>query len=229
MATLLSPLALSLLVVIAPVIISTQLLIRKIKHANTKPTEPLITLTASTAAKCQAQTEERETLNVMTYNIAGLAPHVNVNPPIGRIREFFVRLSESEDLPDVICFQESFAPQVSAMIKQYLGAAFPHMVINPIASPPTIPLFGPLLVMNSGLAILSKHPITFTRAIAYKNSCGADFHANKGAMAVGIEPREGMEVVVFTTHMQVRREGRSEEGTTRAVRRTCYLLKRRCS
>ncbi|GMI01329.1 hypothetical protein TrST_g11749 [Triparma strigata] len=142
--------------------------------------------------------------SLLTYNIAGLSPHINVNPPFRRLQEYCTRLEESSSSkqPDIICFQEAFSPHVSQKIIKKALVSYPYKVVEPLPIPPSLPLIGPTLQMNSGLCIVSKYPIIWADAMSYgSDACGADFQANKGCVGVGIEVN-GKEIAVFTSHLQ---------------------------
>lgn len=104
--------------------------------------------------------------------------------------------------PDVICFQESFSSRVSNRIIGKTLTSYPYKVIEPIPIPPSLPLLGNTLQMNSGLCIVSKFPITSCTAKAYGTSCGADYQANKGVICATLDVGGGRTVKVVTTHMQ---------------------------
>jgi len=164
----------------------------------------------------ECNTNTNKTISIMTYNIAGLSPHINVNPPNRRLKEYCDRLSETppELLPTVICFQESFHPYVSRnIIKNSLSSIYPYMVLQPLPPRPAVPGFSRYLEMDSGLAILSRLPITWARAQPFGVAVGADKQANKGVVAVGVRVRGGagnkeeeeedeQELCLVTTHLQ---------------------------
>ena len=108
----------------------------------------------------------------------------------------------SSKQPDIICFQEAFSPHVSQKIIKKTLVSYPYKVVEPLPIPPSLPLIGPTLQMNSGLCIVSKYPIIWADAMSYgSDACGADFQANKGCVGVGIEVN-GKEIAVFTSHLQ---------------------------
>ncbi|GMI27939.1 hypothetical protein TeGR_g13989 [Tetraparma gracilis] len=197
---LFAPAALAVMLPVASLVIPSQLILRKLAGVAHNTYSPPVT---SCSPSIPPSPSPGTPLSILTYNIAGLSTHVNINPPVARLREFFVRLAAAPNSPDVVAFQESFSPTVSALIKEHLSAAYPHMLLDAISIPPTLPGWGPILSMNSGLVVVSKHPIKFAQARAFTGSCGADYHSNKGCVAVGIEaPGSGATIIVYTSHTQ---------------------------
>ena len=148
--------------------------------------------------------KDKDTFTIMTFNIAGLPPHVNVNPPTRRLKEYFQKLGKLDcsELPTVICLQEAFFSSLTEdIIPSALRSHYPHMVLHPLPIHPSIPLLAPYLEMNSGLVVLSKEPIAWTKAEPFGNCVGSDRQSNKGVVVVAIRIW-GKLVLFYTTHLQ---------------------------
>lgn len=95
---------------------------------------------------------------------------------------------------DIIVFQEAFHGGARRIIKSLIGKSYPYE-----AGPANARLFS--IKANSGIWILSKHPIVQQDAITYENKYGIDAFAKKGALLVEITTN-GQRIQVVGTHLQ---------------------------
>ena len=95
---------------------------------------------------------------------------------------------------DVVVFQEAFSPRARRIILQQLDERYRYH-----AGPANRRLFS--IKTNSGLWILSRHPILHHRSIIFKTRFGADALSRKGALAVDLSV-DGRRIQVIGTHLQ---------------------------
>eukprot|EP00727_Mastigamoeba_balamuthi_P012930 m51a1_g826 hypothetical protein (307) ;mRNA; f:718385-719305 len=90
---------------------------------------------------------------------------------------------------DVFALAEVWPDSLKQAIAKACSATYPHAWWPPR---------GPgVLVLGSGLMVLSKHPIDATAFVGYKRLCGADYMSRKGAAYVRTGGAD-----VFWTHVQ---------------------------
>lgn len=112
------------------------------------------------------------------------------------IKKYLSKLDGAK-LPDVICLQEMFDPGAQQAIIEGLQNFFPYIRYD----------FGPrwtifeMGAMNSGLMILSRHPILETSFHRFHNSLGDESLSNKGVAIVRIN-KQGRLVDIANTHTQ---------------------------
>ena len=92
---------------------------------------------------------------------------------------------------DIVLLQEAFGKTSRKKLKRALGNAFPYQ-IEPRNNGKTV---------NSGLWILSKHPIQDTAFIFYNNCKVSDCHSSKGAVLIELE-LNGQRYQLLNTHVQ---------------------------
>lgn len=112
---------------------------------------------------------------------------------LARIGDELARRRAAGDAPDVVLLQECFGPGTPPLRRH---AGYPHRVQGPGAAHS---------VLDSGLWILSLHPVRERRALSFApEGCrGADCFASKGALLVRLSvPGVPFPVDVLTTHAQ---------------------------
>lgn len=95
---------------------------------------------------------------------------------------------------DVIVFQEAFHQGARKKLKNLLENNFPYM-----AGPANRQTFS--LRTNSGLWILSKHPIEFSQEIKFNTKSGVDAFSRKGVLLAQICVK-GQRIQIIATHLQ---------------------------
>jgi endonuclease/exonuclease/phosphatase family metal-dependent hydrolase len=95
---------------------------------------------------------------------------------------------------DVIVFQEAFDRKARYNLSKQIRKQFPYQE-GPANAKPSF------LRMNSGVWIVSKHPMKFVDEIIYKKACGVDKVARKGALLVDIS-KNNRTYQIAGTHMQ---------------------------
>ena len=143
-------------------------------------------------------------LKVLTYNLAGLPPHLNINPPRRRCSLLASKILRCDLDVDVLCFQEAFDDVVKDDIIERLKDHYPHVIRKPISHLGIHwSLGGNYLAQDSGLFLLSKRPFLWAEAREFgSEALGADYCSQKGVLGVGIDLGNGNSALVFTTHLQ---------------------------
>lgn len=134
---------------------------------------------------------DKQTLKILSWNIYMLPGFLGYGKDqraeaIGRM------LSESEY--DVIVFQEAFDHSARKIINRHLQPVFCFE-----ARPENEHKLS--LRTNSGLWILSRHPIMNQSSIEFENRQGVDAMARKGALLVELDAR-GYRIQIVGTHLQ---------------------------
>jgi endonuclease/exonuclease/phosphatase family metal-dependent hydrolase len=137
-------------------------------------------------------------LHVLSFNIKGL-PSLFLSSDYKDSRYAEIgRILARENGLDIVLLQEAFSAKTKILIQE---SKLPHIA----EGPPMDALFG----VNSGLYILSRHPIveTISRAFGPENCLRADCLANKGVMLARIAiPGIAKPLEVYNTHLQAGRE-----------------------
>ncbi|CAN7301803.1 endonuclease/exonuclease/phosphatase family protein [Phenylobacterium sp. LjRoot219] len=196
---------------------------------------PLLLAAASnpptpTAAPCfEPQLERladgyaRTTLDVMTYNIEGLAfpARMNRGPRLAAIGKQLAALRQTGDAPDIVLFQEVFS---DAARNAVTIAGYPHTIHGPgRGHKRALPAAKAVRVgagrrsfkrgeiglkfTSGGLAIASRYPIEMHKSepFASKSCAGFDCLANKGALFARVMlPGVPDPIDIFDTHMNSR-------------------------
>jgi endonuclease/exonuclease/phosphatase family metal-dependent hydrolase len=142
-------------------------------------------------------------LHVMSYNIKGLPGFLTSgeykSERYGTIGKLLAERAAKGDAPDVVLIQEAFSENTRALLK---AARYPHLAQGPE--------YKTWLGLNSGLYILSRHPIVAkaTREFkSYPNCSGWDCFANKGVQFARIlVPGLPRPLDLFNTHLQAGRD-----------------------
>ncbi len=132
-----------------------------------------------------------DTLRVLSWNIYML-PKPLITGQFMRVPKIVETLKRSNY--DVLCLQEAFVKRVERRLKTDLAAEYPYFANLPVYRKP-------LKAANSGIVVMSKHPIRFAHGILYDEATGIDKTAQKGALLVEIEIN-GKPVQVVSTHLQ---------------------------
>lgn len=99
---------------------------------------------------------------------------------------------------DVVVLAEMMVDQDRAAMKSALKSTYPHSADGPDEHDG---LLG-VEEEDSGLLVLSRHPIREVRTTIFRSCCGVDCLANKGAVMVRVDPNNGSEFCVIGTHLQ---------------------------
>jgi endonuclease/exonuclease/phosphatase family metal-dependent hydrolase len=142
-------------------------------------------------------------LHVMSYNIKGLPGFLTSgeykSERYGTIGKLLAERAVKGGAPDVVLIQEAFSENTRALLK---AARYPHLAQGPE--------YKTWLGLNSGLYILSRHPIVAkaTREFkSYPNCSGWDCFANKGVQFARIlVPGLPRPLDLFNTHLQAGRD-----------------------
>ncbi|MCS7085621.1 MAG: sphingomyelin phosphodiesterase [Bacteroidia bacterium] len=140
-----------------------------------------------------------DTLRILSWNIYML-PKPLITGQYLRTPKIIQALKRSRY--DVLCLQEAFIKKIERRLKTELETEYPYFANLPVYSKP-------LKFVNSGLAILSRHPIRFAYGIVYDEAKGIDKTSQKGALLVEIEV-DGKPVQVVCTHLQSGSGARSQ-------------------
>ncbi len=142
--------------------------------------------------KAVAQNPSQKTLKVLSWNIYMLPPLAKITGKRQRAEKIAELLKNSDY--DVLVLQEAFHPAARRLIKTGLGDAFPYQI------GPANRKFS--VKTNSGIWILSRHPLTELGSVDYEECEGFDdCFARKGALMVELQFR-GRPVQILGTHLQ---------------------------
>mmetsp|Transcript_17856 Transcript_17856/g.42726 ORF Transcript_17856/g.42726 Transcript_17856/m.42726 type:complete len:264 (+) Transcript_17856:237-1028(+) len=118
-----------------------------------------------------------------------------------RIEEWFKQVAALDPLPDVICIQEVTnlwfdSSYTSLILKKARELGFIHSSLPPLG-----PRF-PATLANSGLIILSQHPLVSTGYHLFRNQAWFDlFAVNRGCLYAGVDVPIWGRFDVFTAHL----------------------------
>lgn len=160
-------------------------------------------------------------LSVMTYNVKGLPFPIASGrvEALGRIAHALRRLRREGRQPDVILLQEAFIPEAKEIARR---AGYAHVSIGPgpaeMRDGPSSDAFalgaswargeGLGRWLDSGLVILSDHPIVETRRLTFSDAmcAGFDCLAAKGVLVAWIAvPGRQRPVAIADTHLNARK------------------------
>lgn len=157
------------------------------------------------------------TFTVLSYNIEGLGwpARGGRRPSLRAISRRLANLRDAGEAPDVIMVQEMFS---RAAIRSMVDTGYANRVTGPARTqrktmPPADPMPGPYRwtkgemgfhVLNSGLAIFSRFPITHSRSEPYgaHRCAGFDCLSNKGVLFARMAiPGVPVAIDLFNTHL----------------------------
>jgi len=144
---------------------------------------------------CLAQGQESASsskIKILSWNIYMLPGIVPIQGRASRANAIGDVLMNSDY--DVIVFQEAFNQKARKNIAQKLGSHFPYRV-----GPANHKFIS--FKTNSGIWILSKHPIRLVKSIIFKNRSGIDAFSRKGALLIEVEVNHQI-IQVAGTHLQ---------------------------
>jgi len=132
------------------------------------------------------------TLSLFSLNVAQL-PY-GIGPPRAderlRLLINYLRLQEY----DIICLQEVFRPSARSALADALYDKYPNQLVDAECGKWAVGV-------NSGLVILSKHPIVASKLHRFEYHRNADNFARKGALFARLR-LPGEDLLVCTTHLQ---------------------------
>eukprot|EP00762_Andalucia_godoyi_P007132 ANDGO_01870.mRNA.1 Sphingomyelinase DDB_G0288017 len=143
-------------------------------------------------------------VSVLSYNMFLRPPAVRSNGcsdhKADRLREFFsdARLGRY----DVLCFQELFSFLTSRRELALELATARGYIYHAVMPGKTWRDVFRLKVIDSGLVIASRVPITKTRSVVFKVGCDIDAFTHKGCLGATIVSEAGVSVEIVTTHLQ---------------------------
>ncbi len=152
-----------------------------------------ISLTAlfiSAPEKLAAQNSD--TLKILSWNIYMLPVSIK-NVGQGKRVQFIAEQMNASDY-DVIVFQEAFDRDARYRLSKFLRKEFPFQE-GPANAKPS------WFRMNSGVWILSRHPMKYLDELDFSNAKGVDKVARKGMLLVEIN-KNGKTYQVAGTHLQ---------------------------
>lgn len=135
---------------------------------------------------------QNSTLKILSWNIYMLPRFIKNTGKLERAEKIGQNLLNSDY--DIIVFQEAFHNGARKKIKKALQDTYPYM-----AGPANRQTFS--LRTNSGLWILSKHPIEFSQEIKFKTKSGIDAFSRKGALMAQMCVN-GQRIQIIATHLQ---------------------------
>lgn len=142
-----------------------------------------------------------DSLKVLSWNIYMLPLSVKSVGQGKRVQYIAEQLNNSEY--DVIVFQEAFERDARYRLSKLMRKQYPYQE-GPANAKPSF------FRMNSGVWILSKHPMKFLEEIEYTKAAGVDKVARKGALLVEIE-KNGKKYHVAGTHLQAGASKKKDE------------------
>lgn len=133
-----------------------------------------------------------DSLKVLSWNIYMLPLSVKSVGQGKRVEYIAEQLNSSEY--DVIVFQEAFERDARYRLSKLMRKQYPYQE-GPANAKPS------WFRMNSGVWIVSKHPMKFLDELDYAKASGVDKVARKGALLVEVE-KNGKKYQVAGTHLQ---------------------------
>ena len=137
---------------------------------------------------CPAQ----RTLSILSWNIFMMPPWVHESPRNAE-RSAAIAVSLLDESFDIVCLQKVFDPGARLVLERMLGERYPYRY-GPAND-------GASLLLNSGVWVLSKHPLTDYRVIEFDDCSGIECLSRKGAMLLsgrcGVAPFR-----LIVTHLQ---------------------------
>lgn len=141
-----------------------------------------------------------ETIHLATYNTALMPKFIsnvnNMRSSKARAEEIGQMYKNRETTPDVLCLQECFDIDATAILCEHLKTIYPHIVY--CVSPNELGL-------NSGLLIASKFHIENMHFSDYQAAKGEDALAHKGYLGVCVKLDELRTCWVYNTHLQAKK------------------------
>ena len=152
----------------------------------------ILFITACCTALPDTAIAQQDSLKVLSWNIYMLPLSVKSVGQAKRVQYIAEQMNEADY--DVIVFQEAFERHARYRLSKLMRKDYPYQE-GPANAKPS------LLRMNSGVWILSKHPMKFLDELDYKRSSGVDKVARKGALLVEVN-KNGKKYHVAGTHLQ---------------------------
>lgn len=131
-------------------------------------------------------------LKILSWNIYMLPRFIKNTGKIERAEKIGQYLKNTDY--DIIVFQEAFHAGARNRIKKHLKEKFPYM-----AGPANKKLVS--IRTNSGLWILSRHPIMYSQEIKFETKSGSDAFSRKGALISNIN-FNNFQIQIIATHLQ---------------------------
>lgn len=135
---------------------------------------------------------QSDSLKILSWNIYMLPVSIKNVGQAKRVSYIAEQINATNY--DVIVFQEAFDRKARYNLSKQIRKDFPYQE-GPANSKPSF------LRMNSGVWIVSKHPMKFVDEIDYYRACGVDKVARKGALLVEVN-KNGRTYQIAGTHMQ---------------------------
>ncbi|MCA9544032.1 MAG: endonuclease/exonuclease/phosphatase family protein [Myxococcales bacterium] len=142
-------------------------------------------------------------VTLMTFNLPAFPADVGKKKNKDkRVKRFVKRLKALDHKPDVVALQEVWDDSDKREIRQKLKDIYPHAHLDTSAGKHG-------LLLNSGLMLLSRWPLSDTRLRHYKANKGLEKKAaKKGVLGARISPPGGKPFWVFATHLQAQSKDR---------------------
>jgi sphingomyelin phosphodiesterase len=140
----------------------------------------------------QVAVAENDSLKVLSWNIYMLPVSIKKVGQANRVKYIAEQMNNSDY--DVIVFQEAFDRDARYKLGKLMRAKYPYQE-GPANAKPS------WFRMNSGIWILSKHPMKYVDEIHYSQHAGVDKVARKGVLLVEIN-KNGKLYQVAGTHLQ---------------------------
>jgi endonuclease/exonuclease/phosphatase family metal-dependent hydrolase len=158
-------------------------------------------VTASFIAFPNIISAQQDSLKVLSWNIYMLPLSVKSVGQAKRVQYIAEQMNAADY--DIIVFQEAFERDARYRLSKLLRKNYPYQE-GPANAKPSF------LRMNSGVWILSKHPMKFLDELDYKRATGVDRVARKGALLVEIN-KNGKTYHVAGTHLQAGASRKKDE------------------
>jgi endonuclease/exonuclease/phosphatase family metal-dependent hydrolase len=111
-------------------------------------------------------------LSILTWNIF-MMPEWLGESPLNQPRAAAIAATLLEERFDIVCLQKVFDPSARAILERALSATYPHR-------------YGPAnqscLLLNSGVWVLSRYPLTDYQEIAFRHCDSWECYSRKGAL-----------------------------------------------
>lgn len=154
-----------------------------------------------TGMMLQQASAQSDSLKILSWNIYMLPVSIKSVGQAKRVHYIADELNKSDY--DVIVFQEAFDRKARYHLSKEMRSSYPYQE-GPANAKPS------WFRMNSGVWIVSKHPMKFIDEIDYDRAVGVDKVARKGALLVEIN-KNGKTYQIAGTHMQAGNSAKKNE------------------
>lgn len=157
-----------------------------------------------------------EDMKLLTWNVFMLPKPINFSKQVERTHLIAAELKKTDY--DIILLQEAFIARFRNTVAYELRDKYPHTAH--LSKSRRL-----LHFINSGLFILSKHPIEILNHHYYNHCTHSDCFSSKGALLIEMTLPSGKKVQIATSHMQAWDDKKAVEVRKQQIEELNDLLK----